>query len=334
MKKKIRIWIYPLIIMGLVFILSSSCDRENEEMQQQPPVLSTRNVYSITPNSAICEVDIVNDGGAKVSARGVCWNTIQNPTIADSKTAEGTGTGTFTSSVTGLTATTTYHIRAYATNSIGTGYGNELSFKTYTGTVVDIEGNEYNIIRIGTQTWMAENLKTTKFNDNTDLERADDPLVWEALSTPGYCWYNNIPSLYKINYGTLYNFFVVDATGNGGKNICPAGWHVPTDDEWTTLTTFLGGDTIAGGKMKVIGTTQWLSPNAGATNESGFSGLPGGGRYNDGFFAGKNTNGCWWSSTKLITSLALGRFLYYDHRLIHRGTGYKQDGFYVRCLKD
>jgi uncharacterized protein (TIGR02145 family) len=330
MKKRIRICIYPLTIMVLVLILTNSCGKENEE---QPPVLTTENVYSVKQTTANCGGKITNDGGSTVTARGVCWSTIANPTIADSRTADGTGTGTFTSSIAGLAATTNYYVRAYATNSFATGYGNELSFKTYTGTVYDVEGNVYNIIRIGTQTWMAENLETTKYNDNSAIPLVRDNAEWEALTTPAYCCYNNIPSIYKFNFGVLYNFFVVDTARNGGKKLCPTGWHVPTDPEWTTLITFLGGDSIAGGKMKETGTL-WLSPNAGATNESGFTARPGGGRYNDGIFAGKGSNGCWWSTTGLLTSSARGRFLYYNYRLIYRGSGSKGDGFSVRCLKD
>jgi uncharacterized protein (TIGR02145 family) len=334
MKTKNRICISPLIIItGLLLLNAISCKKENEQMQGQPPVLSTRHVYPITSTTANCGGDITNDGGAKVTARGVCWSKTPNPTTADNKTVDDTGTGTFKSEITGLTATTSYYVRAYATNSVATGYGNELSFKTYTGTISDVEGNVYNIMRIGTQTWMVENLKTTRFNDNTAIPLVSDNAEWEELSTPGYCWYNNIPSLYKLNFGALYNFFVIDNARNGGKNLCPTGWHVPTNAEWTTIATFLGGDSIAGGKMKET-ITLWLSPNTGATNESGFTALPGGGRYYNGIFDGTGSNGCWWSSTELLTSSARGRFLYYDYRLIYSGSGSKRDGFSVRCLKD
>ena len=313
-------------------MLTIGCEKENDK--EQPPVLTTGNAYSITPTTANCGGKITSDGGATITARGVCWSTIQDPTITDSKTTDGTGKGTFSSTITGLTATTTYYVKAYATNSTATSYGNELVLKTYTGTIPDVDGNAYNTMTIGTQTWMAENLKTTKYNDNTDIPSVADIPAWAALSTPGYCWYNNDAATYKAHYGALYNWYAVDAAGNGGKNVCPAGWHIPTDAEWATLTDFLGGNNVAGGKMKETGTANWQSPNTGATNESGFTALPGGGRYFDGTFSSIGSIGGWWSSTELLTTSARGRYLYSDYSFIYRGSGSKQDGFSVRCLKD
>ena len=254
MKTKNRIWICHLIIMGLVLILTNCCKKETE--QGQPPVLTTGNLYSITPTTAYCGGDITNDGGATVTARGVCWSTTQNPTIADSKTTDGTGTGTFTSAITGLTATTTYYVRAYATNSAGTSYGDELSFKTYTGTVPDIDGNVYNTVTIGTQVWMAENLKTTKYR-NGDLIGTTTPATLDISgeSYTKYQWAYDGNESNVATYGRLYTWYAVTDT----RNVCPTGWHVPTDAEWTTLTTFLGGESVAGGKLKETGTTHWAS---------------------------------------------------------------------------
>jgi len=181
---------------------------------------------------------------------------------------------------------------------------------------------------------MAENLKTTKFNDNTAIPLVADITAWAALSTPGYSWYNNDAATFKATNGALYNWYALDAASNGGKNVCPTGWHVPTDDEWTTFTTFLGGESVAGGKMKETGTAHWQSPNTGATNESGFTALPGGGRYFDGTFSSIGSIGCWWSSTELLTTSARGRYLYFNYSLVYRGSGSKQDGFSVRCIKD
>lgn len=332
MKTKTTFLICHFILLGLILILTTSCKKEDDP--EQPPVLSTKDIHSITPTTANCGGNITYDGGATVTARGVCWSTTQDPTIADNKTTDGTGTGSFTSVITGLTATTTYFVRAYATNSAATSYGNELVFQTYTGTISDVDGNVYNTITIGTQTWMAENLKTTKFNDNTAIPLVTDVPTWAALSAPGYCWYNNDAAAYKTTHGALYNWYAVDSVSNEFKNVCPAGWHIPTDAEWTTLITFLGGDSVAGGKMKEAGTANWQSPNAGATNESGFTALPGGGRYYDGNFSSKGSIGGWWSSTELLSSSARGRYLYYNYSLIYRGSGSKRDGFSVRCLKD
>jgi uncharacterized protein (TIGR02145 family) len=138
-------------------------------------------------------------------------------------------------------------------------------------TVTDIDGNAYNIVTIGGQAWMKENLKVTKYKDGTTIPLVTATGAWVALTTPGYSFYNN--SVTGGVYGALYNWYTV----NTGK-LCPTGWHVPSTTEWTTLETFLGGASVAGGKLKETGTSKWFSPNTGATNETGFTALPGGAR--------------------------------------------------------
>ena len=146
---------------------------------------------------------MISEGGLPVTARGICWGTSPNPTIADNKTIDGTGASIFSSSLTGLVANTYYYVRSYATNSLGTEYGNELSF--YTGTVTDIDLNVYGTVTIGTQTWLAENLKATKFSDGLAIPLVADNAAWAGLSGSGYCWYNNDINN-KDDYGALYNF--------------------------------------------------------------------------------------------------------------------------------
>jgi len=182
--------------------------------------------------------NITSDEGKSITARGVCWSTNQDLTIADNKTTNSSGVGIFVSYIIGLTPNTTYHLRAYATNSNGTGYGSAISFATKSsiGTITDIDGNYYTTVTIGTQVWMVENLKTTKYNDGTGIPLVTDNTVWCNLSTPGYCWYNNDETTYKNPYGALYNWHTVHT----GK-LCPSGWHVPTDSEWITLTSYFGG---------------------------------------------------------------------------------------------
>jgi uncharacterized protein (TIGR02145 family) len=176
---------------------------------------------------------------------------------------------------------------------------------------------------------MRENLKTIKYNDGTAIPLVTDGAAWAALSTPGYCWYNNDAATYKANFGALYNWYTV----NTGK-LCPSGWHVPSDTEWTTLTTYLGGESVAGGKLKQTGTTYWLSPNTGATNESGFTALPGSNRTDIGAFYSFGYNGNWWSTTVYSTTEAWYRNMNYSYRDVYRNYYPKIHGFSVRCLRN
>jgi uncharacterized protein (TIGR02145 family) len=200
-------------------------------------------------------------------------------------------------------------------------------------TVSDVDGNIYNTIEIGNQLWMKENLKTSKYNDGTSITNITDNIVWKAGGA-AYCWYNNDYSTYGTVYGALYNWYAVDTISNNGKNVCPIGWHVPTDNDWTILINYLGGDSIAGGKMKEIGTTHWKSPNTGATNESGFTGLPGLYRNGtDGLFIG-NSVGTWWSSTEDDANHARNRYIWYPNAIAYMSYDVKQNGLSIRCISD
>lgn len=294
--------------------------------------LTTNAATNMTSNSATLGGNVTNDGNATVTERGICYSISQNPTTSNSKMAIGTGTGSFSNTITGLTANTTYYVRAYAINSQGTAYGNEVSFKTSSelNTVTDIDGNIYHTVTIGTQVWMVENLKTTKYNDGTSIPNVTtDNTVWTNLLTPGYCWYNNDETTYKSTYGALYNWYTV----NTGK-LAPLGWHVPTDTEWTTLTTYLGGGSIAGGKLKETGTSHWSSPNTGATNETGFTAIPVGGRGNYGAFGSIGYDGNWWSSAEGSAGNAWSWYLVYNLSNVARFNYLKSCGFSVRCVRD
>jgi uncharacterized protein (TIGR02145 family) len=312
---------------------SVRCVKNDTILQVLLPSLTTNGISNITQTTAVSGGKITSDGGASITARGICWSTNQNATTADNKTTDSSGIGNFTSSLTGLITNTTYYVRAFATNSSGTGYGNEISFKTLSDTssetVTDVDGNVYKTVTIGTQVWMAENLKTTTYNNGTTIPNVTDGTTWAALITPAYCWYNNDASTNKATYGTLYNWYTVNTS-----MLCPTGWHVPTDDEWTTLTTFLGGESIAGGKLKEIGTTHWSSPNIGADNSSGFTALPGGYRNYDGNFITNGNYGVWWSSSESSTSNAWYRDMIYGYSIVERSSYKELDGFSVRCLRD
>jgi uncharacterized protein (TIGR02145 family) len=197
------------------------------------------------------------------------------------------------------------------------------------GIVKDIDGNVYPTVTIGKQVWMAENLKTTKYNDGTSIPLVTEKLAWEALKKPAYCWFNNDSSNISI-YGTLYNWYTVKT-----NKLCPIGWHVPTAKEWVILITYLGGKKVAGGKLKEEGLTHWQSPNKGASNETDFTALPGGERRKDGTFCRIGYDGYWWSSTEQDTSTANYRCLLTIFSKVGFGVrSFKQNGFSVRCLKD
>jgi len=290
------------------------------------PTIITSQVIAISETTAIGGGNITSDGGAVVTARGACWSISQNPTVENAKTNDGTGTGSFTSNITGLVSNTTYFLRAYATNSTGTAYGNQLTVTCFI-KISDIDGNVYNIIKIENQWWMAENLKTTKLNDGTSILNVMNN-TWVNVLTPGFCWYNN-DIVNKNIYGAIYNGHTVYS-----QKLCPTGWHVPTDSEWTELTNNLGGELIAGVKLKESGTIHWLAPNMGATNETHFSGLPGGSRGYDGTFNNLGQFGNWWSSSEPDSNSYWYRYLSNNNGSIGRSNYPKNGGLYIRCLKN
>jgi uncharacterized protein (TIGR02145 family) len=184
-------------------------------------------------------------------------------------------------------------------------------------------------VTICAQVWMQKNLDVTKYRDGTPIPEETDATAWAALTTGAYCSYNNDPANDAI-YGKLYNWYAV----NDLRGLAPTGYHVPTDDEWTTLTTCLGGESVAGGKMKETGTTHWASPNQDATNTSGFTGLPGGYRRSNGTFNYIGDNGIWWSSAQNGTTFGWNRYLYFYNGNANRNFNSKKNGFSVRCLRD
>jgi uncharacterized protein (TIGR02145 family) len=206
----------------------------------------------------------------------------------------------------------------------------ENSLVTYGFNAKDIDGNIYHSAKIGTQVWMAENLRTTKYNDGTPIPNITDNNTWKALKSGAYADFENNPANSSI-YGKLYNYYtVVDA-----RKLCPSGWHVPSYAEWTTLITYLGGEMVAGAKLKETGTSHWESPNDAADNSAGFTALPGGFRDDNGMFWDLEIYGNWWTSTENDTSNAYLRFIYcfgnYVSTLTSRSKTY---GCSVRCLQN
>ena len=196
------------------------------------------------------------------------------------------------------------------------------------GSLTDIDGNQYATVNIGSIEIMAENLKVTKYSNGDPIPNVQDGNEWINLSTGAWSHYNN-DSQYENPYGKLYNWYAI----SDSRNVCPSGWHVPTDSEWTSITDFLGGDTIAGGKMKSSGTQLWSSPNTDATNESGFSGLPGGNRRYDGFFSKMGGDGEWWIAVD-STYGGLIELVSYSGGIGRYYQVIKVKGLSVRCVKD
>jgi uncharacterized protein (TIGR02145 family) len=298
------------------------------------PEVTTNEVTNIDINSAKTGGNITDNGGFPVTVRGICWSTSQNPTINDNHTTNGSGTGSFTSEMTGLTEGTTYYVRAYATNETGTAFGEEKSFTALqlTGTFTDSrDGQTYEWVRIGDQVWMAENLNYDQNSYGND-----------------WCYDNDQSNC--DTYGRLYDWnAVMQGEGSSNSNpssvqgVCPDGWHVPSDDEWTELAEYIsndnGGYSQDGDDWNNVGnhlkaTSGWGSSYNGA-DDYGFSGLPGGKRTSVGDYREIGYDGYWWSTKgKYLTATAWLRSLNYNSEFFYRFNNSKDIGFSVRCIKD
>jgi uncharacterized protein (TIGR02145 family) len=322
MKNYSRLIVYPIAIIGVLLMLTYGCKKK------PVPILNTAEVAFITQNTATCGGTITSDAGLMVTSRGICWSTDSIPSKKDSFTIDGKGAGSFVSIITGLKPNTTYYARAYATNSAGTGYGSTMSFTT-NQLLTDFDGNIYHSITIGTQVWMVENLKVTHYRNGELIPNVTNNKEWSKLKTGAYCDYENSPEKGKT-YGKLYNWYtIVDP-----RNICLTGWHIPTDAEWETLSTYLGGRGVTGGKLKEMGTTHWKGNNKDAKNDSGFTALPGGNRGINGKYYQISDGSNFWSTTEHTSSTAWTWYIHYNHNNVLRAHFYKICGFSVRCIKD
>lgn len=310
MKKINKSWASSLIVMGCIAFIANGCSLLGwDDPALENPIITWENPVDIsfgTPLSAVQLNATANVSGTFNYSPGLgtvlSIGANQNLQVTFSPDDE----------------------RAY--NSVNKTVKINIVAFTY-GTLSDADGNVYKIVTIGTQTWMAENLKTTKFNDNTSIPLVSDETEWNNLISSGYCWYNNDAPANKSIHGALYNWYSV----NTGK-LCPVGWHVPLNAEWTTLSTFLGGDVVAAGKLKEAGTTHWTS-NSGSTNSSGFTALPSGVRV-DGTFLGIGEGCYWWSATENGAQYAFLRGITASYDGFLQGYTEKTQGRSVRCIKN
>jgi uncharacterized protein (TIGR02145 family) len=413
-----------LVILVLLFS-SLSCEKDSL------PVLTTQDVISVKYTSAISGGNLIDDGGSTIIEKGLCYNTTGNPTTSDNIITSGAGKSNFTKDIQnlksnteyfvrsyainrkgtgygneipfrtisvkvpslttyipsfysatsiktrgtisdtngseikekgvcistssgaslsssvkmvdnsdlwdyicrfdGLIPGTTYYLRAYAINGAGTGFGNEVKFTIHTGTsdVTDIEGNIYKTVVIGSQTWMAENLRVTMLNEMTGLKYGQNNYIFPPNLI--FAWYGN-QNANSIPYGALYNYYVANSA-----NICPIGWHAAKEEDWTTLINYLGGENVAGGKLKEAGTAHWLSTNSGATNESGFTAVPGGTTDFNHTSASMGERAYFWSSNSVdydSNEHFVAHVLSSSDDKIIRVESDRLNGFSIRCVRD
>ena len=288
-----------------------------------------------------------NISGQNIKESGVCWSTNTNPTIANFHVVNSSGALSFSCSMTGLTANTTYYVRAYIIAKNVATYGNEIAFTTLTtpvyGIDTDMDGNTFRTIKIGAQTWMLDNLQTVHYLDGTSILNVTDNAAWSALTTGAYCNYNNDVAN-VATFGRLYNF---SAATDAVHILAPnASWHIPNQAEWDQLEHYLGGtisdvgvDTVIGRKLKEAGTVHWAAPNP-ADNLSGFTALPAGYRRWDGCFIVKDSCVIFWSSSlSSVSGYPYGRFMNWKSDwvswavLTESGDGGKR-GASIRCIKN
>lgn len=337
MKKNLKLQLISIISISVVIITVISCRKKEDSTA---PVAETTAATYVGQTWAALN-GVANAGNLNTIASfdydSTTSYTINIPGNPD--TITGNSNLVVTAPLTGLKTNTTYHYRLKLVNPSGTIYGDDKSFTTLGkivgsirfnpdltyGSVSDNDGNVYKTILIGAQTWMAENLKTTRYNDNTLIPLIFSDAAWAAATSPGFCWYNND----SITYGALYNWYTVGTT-----KLCPAGWHIPSDEEWTTLTTYLGGDSAAYNKLKETGVSHWQSPNSGASDESGMAALAGGYRNSYGTFGSIKKSCYWWTSDEFNAVDADYWLLAYDYKRVTTNNSSKKSGFSVRCIKN
>lgn len=344
------------IILSILIIIS--CEKKPIVNPVGIPHIMT-DIKNITETTATFEGLVLNDGGDFVFSKGICWSTSKDPIVEQENTIEIDPNGSFSGSINTLNPNTLYYFRTFAINSAGTGYGNTISLTTLLseinfnphlnyGIVTDIENNKYKTITIGTQTWMAENLRTVKYQNGDLIGTTNSALVDITNEhNPKYEWAYTGNESISVLYGRLYTWDAV----SDNRNVCPAGWHVPTHEEWTTLTNYLVnngfGFGVSANKIakSMVATSGWeidettegsIGNNLYGNNSSGFSAIPAGfrGIGTEGFsYIGFGTY--WWSSTEQSSDLAWrGCYMWFSSGSVYEGASDKQGGLSVRCIQN
>lgn len=310
---------------SLLSLASASDDKMQDTLIVKTGAVLAVGITSVTSGGSILTANL-----KEITSFGLCWNTKPNPSVHNDLMTMRNDASSFLSRIDDLVPATLYFIRAYAITAFDTVYGDQKIFYTHKkDAVTDIDSNYYNSVKIGTQIWLAEDLKTTRFNDGTPIRLVTDPELWARLTVSAWCWYANDSVKYSFPRGKLYNWYSV----NSGI-LCPKGWHVPSNEEWITLQNYLGGDSIAGGKVKTTGTFFWKEPNQSATNETGFSAIPGGYRGGTGKFLNSSIFDSWWSSDEYSPDAAHSWYVYHARSFLYKERILKLFGNSVRCLKD
>jgi uncharacterized protein (TIGR02145 family) len=327
------------------------------------PAVTTYSATSVEETSATLNGNVTGDGGGTVTDRGFWYGLTADPVSTGTKVTVGSGMGSYTTTLTGLSSGDTYYFVAYATNSEGTGYGDEVRFTTgepditgQTGTLTDYDGNTYNWIGIGKQAWMAENLKVTHYTDGSAIPLVEDSVAWDALTTTdkAYCWYDNSATNRDI-YGGLYTWAAAmngaassEINPSGVQGVCPTGWHLPSDAEWKELEMYLGMSPAKADDTGYRGTNEG-SKLAGNTvlwedgpleqdiafGTSGFIALPGGRRMGyAGLFDDEGHSARFCTASEFNVTYFWYRILRYSYSDVNRYFGFKYDGYSVRCVRD
>lgn len=339
-KSHIKTVTFSLLIFTI--LLSAGCKKDEEVIIDPLPPTVTAGSATVIGQTWASLRGVVDANGISTSVTFEYDTTLsfENNLKSETQTVDSEEPVIVTTNIEGLLGTKMYYYRIIAENTEGTVTSSDTNFTTLDiidkllafntqlsyGSVEDIDGNTYKTIDIGSQTWMAENLRTTSLNNGSAIPLIESASEWKELDTLAYSWFQTDSAV----YGTLYNWYAVNT-----ELLCPVGWSVPTDDDWNTLVDYLGGEESAGKLLKEGGSRHWLYTNPDITNESGFTALPGGYRNNYGTFGSLYSSGYFWTSTQGDASnTAFYRSMYYGYSNVDKGISSYKTGFSVRCIKD